>query len=756
MTAYIPTYPTSPVIPTVINYLERNWRVVPIPTRGKAPTIKNWTKLEITAANAPEYFNAAQQNIGVLLGEPSHGLTDVDLDAKELWPIAHRFLPKTATFGRASAPGSHWIYQCPRIEYHKFSDPDADNEERACLLEIRTKGQQTVFPPSIHPSGEKIAWTDPSAEIAEVDAERLLAGCRKLAAVALLARRWKKGQRHDLALAIAGGLLRSELWDEDEIEELISTVSEVAGDDEVGDRLTAIKTTKDQIDRGRKAVGWPKLAKLLGEKVVKCLREWLTPGETDKKPKARGRETRAQSVVRILSEVAEFFHNSDGECFARVAVGTHHENHPIRSSDFRRLTASLCWNEEGFVPSAQALSEAVNIFEAEARMSLKRQTAVRIGGDCDAIWLDLGGPTWEGVRITADGWSIQPLPEEPAFVRPKGMGELPRPVRGGSIKPMLQLLNLTKGQEILILGWAVGVFNPEGAKPGLNYKGEQGTAKSTAGRITRKWIDPHSVLDRTLPRDERELLIAAKNNAILAFDNLSYLSDKLSDAFCRLATGGGFGTRELYSDADELLISVRRPVISNGISDFIGRQDLIDRTISIELRPIASTARRLESEIWKEFREHHPAFLGALLDGVVHALRVGPGLKVDRLPRMADFALFAAASMGAFGYRPEDFLLAFELNQMELVRTSLEAEPLAKAVRSLAEDIPRWESTAADLLKALAAKADPADTIGGDWPKNESAMSRRLKRLAPGLRKLGISIDFSRSKVGSKIVVTRG
>jgi len=95
--------------------------------------------------------------------------------------------------------------------------------------------------------------------------------------------------------------------------------------------------------------------------------------------------------------------------------------------------------------------------------------------------------------------------------------------------------------------------------PPLALHGEQGTAKSTTGRTLRDLIDPKAAPMRSEPRNGHDLMIAAHNGWLLAFDNVSRLSPWLSDAICRLATGGGFATRELYSDTDEVLIDVQRP-----------------------------------------------------------------------------------------------------------------------------------------------------------------------------------------------------
>ncbi len=169
--------------------------------------------------------------------------------------------------------------------------------------------------------------------------------------------------------------------------------------------------------------------------------------------------------------------------------------------------------------------------------------------------------------------------------------------------------------------------------------GEQGSAKSTFSAILRALLDPNTAPLRALPREDRDLFIAASNGHVLAFDNVSGLPAWISDTLCRLATGGGFAVRQLYSDQDEVLFDAARPVILNGIEDIVTRPDLADRAVFLTLEPIPEERRRPEQELWAAFEAERPRILGVLLDAVAKGLAELPRTKLDRLPRMADFAL---------------------------------------------------------------------------------------------------------------------
>lgn len=159
-------------------YRDRQWMPVPIPYRSKRPDRKHWEQMRLTADELPSHFTGKEQNIGILLGEPSGWLIDVDLDHPRAVEIAGQYLPPTpAIFGRESKRRSHWIYRsaCPAVT-RKLRSRSA-----GMIVEFRSTGCQTVFPPSTHESGELIEWEDPTAEPATVDPNELLTACEALA-----------------------------------------------------------------------------------------------------------------------------------------------------------------------------------------------------------------------------------------------------------------------------------------------------------------------------------------------------------------------------------------------------------------------------------------------------------------------------------------------------------------------------------------------------------------------------------------------
>jgi hypothetical protein len=186
---------------------------------------------------------------------------------------------------------------------------------------------------------------------------------------------------------------------------------------------------------------------------------------------------------------------------------------------------------------------------------------------------------------------------------------------------------------VLVVAWLLGALRAGGPYPVLAIAGEQGSAKTVLSKFLRALIDPSVAPVRALPRDERELFIAASNGHVLAFDNLSGLPPWLSDTLCRLTSGGAFSTRRLFTDQDEILFTAARPIILNGIEDIVTRPDLADRAILLTLAPIAERQRRPEHALWREFELARPYILGALLDAAAHGLQMLPQVRLQQLPR---------------------------------------------------------------------------------------------------------------------------
>jgi hypothetical protein len=453
-----------------------------------------------------------------------------------------------------------------------------------------------------------------------------------------------------------------------------------------------------------------------------------------------GRTPKQADILINLAHSAELFHDVDGCEFADLHINGHRETWSIRSKGFRLWLLRLYFEATGGAPNSEALQSALNTLEAKARFDAPQHDVfVRVGGLDGKLYLDLCDEKWRAVEMDCTEWRTIGNPPV-RFRRPAGMRPLPQPVSGGSVEALRDFLNVRSDADfVLVVSWALACLRDRGPYPLIVVSGEQGSAKSTFSAILRSLLDPNKVQLRTLSRENRDLFIAANNGHVLAFDNLSGLPTWISDTLCRLSTGGGFTMRQLYTDQDEMLFAASRPVILNGIEDIVSRSDLADRAVFLTLEPIPEERRRSEAELWAAFELERPRILGALLDAVVEGLRRLPEMHPPKLPRMADFALWAAACETAL-WPAGTFLSVYRGNRDEVVEAMIEADPIATAVRSMMAEWMEWAGTATELLGTLEKMADEGVVRSKEWPSSPRALSGKLRRAVTCLRRVGVEI----------------
>ena len=471
---------------------------------------------------------------------------------------------------------------------------------------------------------------------------------------------------------------------------------------------------------------------------------------------SRGRNTQGKILVETaLKRGLELFKDPEGNAWGTFPVGSHGENHTLRSNHFRLWLMRLFYKAVGKPAASQGLQAAISQLESMALFDdgiVCHKVFVRTAEHNGRIYLDLADQSWDAVEIDGTGWRlVSDVPVK--FRRPRGMLPLPQPVKGYQIHKARQFFNISDDASwVLLLSWLVQALRPAGPFPVLVVTGEQGSAKSTLVRLVRMPVDPFTAPLRALPRSERDLMITARNSLVLAFDNVSHLQDWRSDAFCRLATGGGMATRRLYSDAEEEFFDSQRPIILNGISTVATRSDLLDRSIILELPQIPKHRRREESEILANFERELPGILGALLDAVSTGLSRISSLRVKSLPRMADFAKWAVACEPAFQLKGTSFLDVYDANRAQAAADTLANNALAAALVEFVRVRGKWSGGSAQLLGELEGIVDEKTRKLKEWPGSASWLSKRLRELAPVLRTAGIEIGLGKKR---QILITK-
>ena len=475
---------------------------------------------------------------------------------------------------------------------------------------------------------------------------------------------------------------------------------------------------------------------------------YAEPVDAEEEKAEKGKSKRAADILATLArDRAEFWHTADHVAYATLPSGG---TVRIGSAAFKRWLALLQHDERGVGVGRAGLDEAVATLDAYAQRGPQREVHLRYARLGDRVEIDLGDETHDAVIITPAGWSVGP--PSARFVRTDNLAPIPRPERGGSIDLLRPFVNVVSSDFPLVVGSVLDAMKGRGPYLVTVVTGPHGAAKSTLAELIRRLVDPvKRATLRALPGDERALAIDGTANHILAYDNVSHLSQWLSDALCRVATGGGVVARRLYTDDEQVIHDVCRPIVLNGIADVVTAPDLLSRSVLLRAEPIADKDRREKDEFLQAFSKVEPAILGMLYNAIAHGLAHLPSVRLPGLPRMADTAKWLAACVPAFDWSYEDWLKPYDGQRADAAEVAIEASTVAVALLEWWSQGKHsdWRGTASQLNAQLKFHA-----LGERWPNTPKLLADELRRLAPILVRHGLRVDFRREADARLIMVS--
>jgi hypothetical protein len=744
------------MLDAALAYIARGVPVFPCSARSKQPCLskkeggkgyKDATTDETTIrAWWARWPNAM---IGMPTGEIT-GVVVFDVDVKDgvngYAALLAAGLPQNTAQVATPSGGLHLYYRAPAGTKIKSATGGALEKQFGPGLDTRGEGGFVIVPPSVSADGKTYRWNN-DFKIAD----RLPVPEHLLKFITKGGKQPAKGNGH------SGEPLTGSLT------EAVKKIAEASSGHRhgelnkqaflIGQLVAAGRIDEDQaraalIEAGLAAMG----ATRAGE-IESTVADGLTAGKAN--PVAEKRRKPQADLIGELAAGASLFHVPDGAAFADIMVAGHRETWPVNSKGFRNWLARQFLAEHNTAPNSNAMHDAIRALEARAQFGAPEgRVHIRVAELDGRIYLDLADDQWRAIAISPGGWKV--IGDPPVrFRRTRGMLPLPVPQRGGSVAALRTFVNVaTEADFVILVAWLLAAMRGQGPYPLMVIEGEQGTAKSSLARILRLLVDPNSAPLRALPREERDLFIAASNSHVIVLDNISTLSGWISDTLCRLSTGGGFAVRKLYSDDDESLFDAERPAILTGIEDMVTRTDLADRSIVVNLEPIKDDRRMTEGDLWAAFEEQQPLILGALCDALAHGLKALPDIRLDRLPRMADFARFAAACEGAL-WPQGTFMAAYAENRAEAIEVLVDNDVFASAIRTFMASRTIWEGRPSELFEVLSADVPDNVRKSKAWPGAPHIATGRLKRLASFLRQIGIDIEFDRSKKARTVRLAR-
>jgi hypothetical protein len=460
-------------------------------------------------------------------------------------------------------------------------------------------------------------------------------------------------------------------------------------------------------------------------------------------------QSQASLLVAFVRKNMSLYHDKNGETYAQNLETK--ENRKIESRQFKDWLIGHFYEATQKSPRDQSLREALATLNAIARIQgACHEVNIRVAQHQKIYFIDLGERgNSRAIEISEGEWKINTFPPV-RFLRPDSLQPLPEPIIHTDFSILWEMINIPEESRLLIVAWLAECLRPDTPFPILELIGEQGSAKSTTQAMLRSLIDPNSCNLRSAPKVVEDIFVSANSSYLVSYENISHLSAPMQDALCVLATGGGFAKRKLYSDMDESIINVKRPIVLNGISAAITAQDLVDRTLSIEL-PII-TSRVEVTELWHAFEKEKGKLFGALLTVMSTALSLLPSIELsaqDR-PRLVEFAKFGMAIAQAMNEPQMKFLDQFNAARQESIARTIDASPVASALVDWFEHSDRRVTVLP--IKELFKRIEDFKPHNTDsWPRSAKGFADALRRAAPALRQIGIQCK-SLGKTGGFIL----
>ena len=430
-----------------------------------------------------------------------------------------------------------------------------------------------------------------------------------------------------------------------------------------------------------------------------------------------------------------------------LVKGTNGETYVKIGGDFCSTTSQIIEDKltmaykakMGEFPTRSKIKNYVRYLELLTRgQNDENELHLRIAQKGECFFYDLGDSV---VKVSAENWEV--LDDSPVFFKRFANMDVQRKPEKSEldINEVLDFANLKEDTaKILLLVYLVSCFIPEIAHPIPVFYGEKGAAKSTVLRLLKKLVDPAKQELFLISRNHNELIQCISHNYMPAFDNLDRLTNTTSDLLCCAVTGGALQKRKLYTDAEDVTVSMKACVMLNGVNLVVNKSDLLDRSILFEVKRIEEENRRTERDFWAIFEAKRPFILGAIFDILVKAMKYIKDEEPvpEKLPRMADFALWGYAIAEAAGIGGDVFLQAYRSN-MNIVNEEVIAndQVASSVVKFMEKREEGWSGYATELLEELG-NLEPKFVL----PKMPNMLSKKLKEIASNLSATGIECAF--------------
>lgn len=464
----------------------------------------------------------------------------------------------------------------------------------------------------------------------------------------------------------------------------------------------------------------------------------MTAGE--QAPQGQQQEKKKKKTLpdTLFDETKElfFFHDQRDMAYCRIEKNII----PVKSKIFSAFLTKTFMQIQHKIPNPATIKAVVDACVAEALFAEQIKLHNRCAWHNKELYYDLCNGN--AIKVNKNGWEIV---EPPILFRHYShQKEQIEPNKSGDAKRILHFVRLgDSDDELLFLVDFITKYIPSIAKVISIFYGEQGSTKTSICRIIKSLIDPSKVTELSFPKDKTEFIQQLDHHYFITYDNVSYLSNEQSDQLCRAITGSGHSKRELYTDDEDIIYQFKRGISINGINITAKNPDLLDRGALYNIPKIEEKDRVDERQLKFDFDKEKPAILCGIFNALSGAMKIYDVVKKDlqgKLPRMADFAIWGEAISRTLGYKPNEFIKAYEMNRSKQDYEIINNDVVGIAILEWMSDIKDWKGTPTTLYNGLKQTFKDLSSGSKNYPTDPARLSKKLNRLKQSFRKIGIDI----------------
>lgn len=482
--------------------------------------------------------------------------------------------------------------------------------------------------------------------------------------------------------------------------------------------------------------GWKDLLKLYPDK--RMLPPRRRKSETEE-------EKASDALLKDVEEERNIFYHDRAEipyvCVTKDGIAEYME---IQGNGYRKYLRYMFYEKYRKAVPKDVLQQVLDTLADKAQIEGEEITpAYRCAYYEEKIFYYLADREQTVICIDENGYRV--VAESPVpFIKKQNMSEQVLPEKSDiSLKKLGVRYWKFATEEDRILHWVLLItrFIAEGSQPLIYYFGDRGSAKSTSMKLDKAIVDPSEIDIKALPKSIPDVIASVTNQYMVCFDNVSQISDELSNIFCIVATHGYYSKRKLYSNNEECAIKLNARISFSGITNLSTKPDLIDRMVCLKLNRIDSGKRRTETEIMENFEKDLPYILDGIFQTLSKAIPIFKNLNLKHLPRMADFAKWGYAVAEALGYGGDKFMRIYEKNQNELLENMVSEDAVITVLIEMMKKRHHFRGKVTELLSILTTMAEDMNLdIRVGWARDASALSRRLYESQSVLSMFGIGI----------------